>query len=428
MTWRRGSSARTMKPSCSASRRRRAAASCVRPIDHEHASGAARRPGAGRVRGVGSIVRAQPHRRGRKRDRCRKPTIRRAADGCRSRRSICAAWAERWSFDRDRSIDSGAERGGCRSAARMSRARAARPPCAMTSSNRTAASTPSLGATTPSSVALAPSPPTPTRSATPPCRRFGAQPHVGGKVIEVERAAAVDRRPKLSAPVSQPARSARARGAIRRRARRHPKFPRVEPGERIAENRNAVCRGDIERGDSVGKARRRRGAQAADLDAAARGDFDDAVAMRARRRAQRRKRRAEWCRSASAAPAIRRRSASAPTVRGRRRAAVERIRRGRSCHRLRAQCRKAGIDIVAARMPKAAPPRGIEPLGNRGGGLRIFAQQKGAHVGVGDIGLVQEIEQFARRPRRWFPQRRPADRRSRRVRRRRAGRGASGRR
>ena len=64
-------------------------------------------------------------------------------------------------------------------------------------------------------------------------------------------------------------------------------------------------------------------------------------------------------------------------------------------HSLRAQRREAGIDVVAARMPKTAPSRGVEPVGNRRGSLRIFAQQKVAHVGIGDIGLVQEIEQFA---------------------------------
>ena len=46
-------------------------------------------------------------------------------------------------------------------------------------------------------------------------------------------------------------------------------------------------------------------------------------------------------------------------------------------------------------MPKAAPPRGVEPVGNRRRSLRIFPQQKRAYVGIGDIGLVQEIEQFA---------------------------------
>ena len=61
----------------------------------------------------------------------------------------------------------------------------------------------------------------------------------------------------------------------------------------------------------------------------------------------------------------------------------------------RTQQRQTGVDVVAARMPEAAPPRRIEPLGDRGGGLRILAQQKFAHVGVGDIGVVQEIEQFA---------------------------------
>ena len=61
-----------------------------------------------------------------------------------------------------------------------------------------------------------------------------------------------------------------------------------------------------------------------------------------------------------------------------------------------AQSREGGVDVVAARVPKAAPARGFEAVRNRGGGLRIFAQQKVAHRGVRHIGVVQEIEQLAR--------------------------------
>ena len=46
-------------------------------------------------------------------------------------------------------------------------------------------------------------------------------------------------------------------------------------------------------------------------------------------------------------------------------------------------------------MPKAALPRGVKPLGDRSGGLRIFTQQKAAHRGIGDVGFVQKIKQLA---------------------------------
>ena len=57
---------------------------------------------------------------------------------------------------------------------------------------------------------------------------------------------------------------------------------------------------------------------------------------------------------------------------------------------------EGGVDVVAARVPKAAPARGFEAVRNRCGGWRIFAQQEVAHRGVRDVSVVQEIEQFAR--------------------------------
>src|SRR6516165_444919 len=105
-------------------------------------------------------------------------------------------------------------------------------------------------------------------------------------------------------------------------------------------------------------------------------------------------RRAKSSRWAEAAPAGRRRSASGPTVRGRRRDG-ERKARQRSCCYLRPQRRKAGADIVAARVPETASLRHRKPLGDGGGGLRIFTQQKVAYCTVGHIGVVNKIEQFA---------------------------------
>ena len=47
-------------------------------------------------------------------------------------------------------------------------------------------------------------------------------------------------------------------------------------------------------------------------------------------------------------------------------------------------------------MPKAAPARCVEPLGDGGCGLRVLAQQKCLHIGIGNVRIVQKIEQFAR--------------------------------
>src|SRR5580704_9391183 len=115
---------------------------------------------------------------------------------------------------------------------------------------------------------------------------------------------------------------------------------------------------------------------------------------------------AEWSPSATAAPAIHRRSASAPTVRGRRRGGIPlplvvrgwrgSVQGSRSSRRLptplptltrkgggiEAQRREVGVDVVAAWVPESAPACGFEAVRNRGGGWRIFAHQKVAHRGV----------------------------------------------
>ena len=43
-------------------------------------------------------------------------------------------------------------------------------------------------------------------------------------------------------------------------------------------------------------------------------------------------------------------------------------------------------------MPEAAPARGVESLGDGGGGGGVLPQQEIAHVGVGDIGVMQEVD------------------------------------
>ncbi len=154
----------------------------------------------------------------------------------------------------------------------------------------------------------------------PPRRCRGAKAHVGGNAVEVERAAAVDDDGDFGRePVRQRSSGQRIaqiggeRGGVQN-------FLGIETGERIAQNGNAVVRGDAERGDGIREKRRGLCAQPANLNAAARGDFDDAVAVLSRRGAKLHEcAQARRCRSASAAPAIRRRSASAPKVRDRRR-------------------------------------------------------------------------------------------------------------
>jgi hypothetical protein len=85
---------------------------------------------------------------------------------------------------------------------------------------------------------------------------LGAQPHIGGKSVEVQCSAAVDRdRDFRREPRGQ-------RGFRQCAAQLGGELPGmqnllgVESGERVAEHRNAVFRRDIERSDCVGKARR----------------------------------------------------------------------------------------------------------------------------------------------------------------------------
>ncbi len=103
----------------------------------------------------------------------------------------------------------------------------------------------------------------------------------------------VDR--NLGAQFFSKRRAAPKRGAILRRARRLSKISSLSiPASGLLTNWNAVIRRNVERGDLGGKLRRGLVAEAAHLDAAARGDLDHAIAMPPRRRGiVRRMRRAE---------------------------------------------------------------------------------------------------------------------------------------
>ncbi len=118
--------------------------------------------------------------------------------------------------------------------------------------------------------------------------RLGAQTHVGRERFgEVERAAAVDGNADTLAPALRRATrraSARRNSPQERRRREFP--PRRVPASGLVRTGMPSSAAMPSAAMSVGKARRRRRGQAANLDAAAAGDFDDAVAARPRRRAQ----------------------------------------------------------------------------------------------------------------------------------------------
>ena len=110
--------------------------------------------------------------------------------------------------------------------------------------------------------------------------RLRAEANVGRKISQGRVRRRRRWRRRTLAPSFAPASAAPARGADRRQARRHRKSrPAPIPASALAQDRNAISRRDAERGDIGREFRRRARAQAAHLDAAARGDFDDAVAV-----------------------------------------------------------------------------------------------------------------------------------------------------
>ena len=145
---------------------------------------------------------------------------------------------------------------------------------------------PSASATRPRDAALASSPPTATASATLPSR----------VCAHSRMSAAIAARPSAPPPSiatetfgDNRAAIARCASARRSAAASAPasKISRVaNTGERIGEHRNAVIRRDAERSDVGCELRSGYGTQSADLDAAARRDLDDAVAVPSRRAAQ----------------------------------------------------------------------------------------------------------------------------------------------
>ena len=309
--------------------------------------------------------------------------------------------------------------------ASTSRARASLPDRAITSSSRNVASTPFLALNRTEFCRVYAVAANADEKRRRLWRYRGAKPHVGGNAIEMKRATAVDDnrnfgREPLRKRRSQPARCARSAAS----AAESEDFLGIEPGERVAEDRQ----GRRQRRCRARRPHRRKAArmcaQPANLNAAARGDLDDAVAVLLRRRTKlRRMPQARRCRSASAAPAIRRRSASAPKVRDRRRGASACIHdtvsaatpQDRRRHRCGADAKSRGGALH--RDGRRSPPR---PAGFRAAETR--ARRRRRH-------RPRAADRTMRsQPRPSFRQRRRADRRFRQVRRRRAGRAASGRR
>ena len=114
----------------------------------------------------------------------------------------------------------------------------------------------------------------------------GPHPDVRRQRIEMQRRAAVDRHRHLGRQARRERRSGQSLPQWRGERMGVEHVCVGQPGQRIGHHRNAVARLDPERCHLGGEQRRRRRAQAPDLDAAARGDLDDAVAVRSRRRAQ----------------------------------------------------------------------------------------------------------------------------------------------
>ena len=116
-----------------------------------------------------------------------------------------------------------------------------------------------------------------------PRRRARRQPDIGHDSIHARRAAAIDHDRHLRAePAFQPGSCDALANALGKR-RRIGDFVRIEPGKRAGLDRHAAAYGDAERIDIAAKLHRRSRRQPPDLQTAARGDFDDAVAVTARR-------------------------------------------------------------------------------------------------------------------------------------------------
>ena len=196
-------------------------------------------------------------------------------------------------------------------AERTSRARMSRPRAARTSSSRATVSTPSFAAIEPSSnraIGIAAD-----RDAMIAVGG-GADAHIRRKRIEVQHAAAIDRHGDFwrqscgeRAAFERKTQVGRQRACIEN-------LRRIEFGERDCVATAMPSATWISSAPmAAAKLPARCRAQAANLDVAARGDFDDAIAVAQRCRAQSGERlRARRCRPASAAPASRRQSPSVP--------------------------------------------------------------------------------------------------------------------
>ena len=215
------------------------------------------------------------------------------------------------------------------------------------------------------------------------------QPHVGAERVEMEPAAAIDhhrhlRRQHQPRVRDRPPQRCRQAGRIDERV--------GIVGERVGDDRHALDRRDIERGDIGRQQRRRARRQSAQLQAAARGDLDRAVAVRARRRADRDE---SIERNAAGRHQPHQQAVAGRHRRGQARTGAAAVRRGHG-DTSAANGQEIAADIVAARMPQPVAARRLEPRRDRARGGGVLAQQEVAHARVGEIGVVHEIEERAR--------------------------------
>ena len=214
----------------------------------------------------------------------------------------------------------------------------------------------------------------------------GPQADIGRDVVEMQRTAAVDDDGDLGGKARGERRSRQSPAHIMRDLAGVETFFLAEPGQRIRHHGNALVRRNAEGSD----VRRERAgacvAQAAKLDAAARGDFDDAVAVAPRGGAK-----AANAASEIVAPdGVSRARSPSPVAIGAERPgqAPRRIGDWRRLRRMDRRVHSAAstpaakpaADIVAARMPQAEPPRLLEPLGHRLAPPRDFRSARNART------------------------------------------------
>ena len=255
------------------------------------------------------------------------------------------------------------------------------------------------------------------------------QPDVGHDLIHSGPSAAVDHDRHLWAePRFQPGRGDALANALGERARVGD-FLRIESGQRRRLDRHAGAHRNTQRIDIARQAQCRSRRQPPDLQIAARGDFDDAVAVAA---APLRTSPIKVLGKNPEATGLSRTSSPSPVCIG----AASVGQRPASQRRVHAAISWARASAIsAARSPSTELRSGCQRPRRRAAARRsamaraaagFSRRMKSRTFAVAEIGVVHRLDQRAGNRRRWSRQSRPAGRRSRRIRRRRAARAASG--